>query len=184
MNYVTIKNGVASLIERKQLYYAFKPPLVIINETNIEDGINKTIHIDDYSLEQVEKYKYLHIKLIAYTNDLILITSENVADIYKNDNYLARIIFYMNEYTNLLDMIFSDTIDITGKTQIIEKTFINNGEQYIAVDDSWTLYKEDIETIISTGDFKIRNRFITNDNKKAGFSTFQIYFSNNINPTF
>ena len=57
MNYVTIKNGVVSPIERKQLYYISKPPLVIINETNnIEDVIiNKTIHIDGYTLEQVKK---------------------------------------------------------------------------------------------------------------------------------
>ena len=182
MNYVTIKNGVVSPIERKQLYYISKPPLVIINETNnIEDVIiNKTIHIDGYTLEQVKKYKYLHIKLVAYSNTII---ADNLATLYKDNHKIASINFLLQDYRNYLEYVFSNNKDMTdGGTCIIENTFTKINNSYVDINNSWDTTEQFIEELIRTGDFKFMG--YTQNNIKAGFSTFQIYFSNNINPTY
>ena len=187
MNYVTIKNGVASPIERKQLYYASKPPLVIINETNNTEDIivDKTVHIDGYNLEQIKKYKYLHVKLIVYNNTVL---ANDIASIHKNDFELAAIAFTLNDYTNYLHTLFlKDYVNIsvehTNFAYIVEKTFINDGQTYIDIEDASNNFTETIlERIINVGDFKIKG--YNENNIKGGFSTFQIYFSNNINPTF
>lgn len=184
MNYVTIKNGVVEPIQekKKQLYYVSKPPLVIINETNnIEDIIiNKTIHIDGYILEQVKKYKYLHVKLVAYSNTII---TDNMATLYKDNHKIASINFLLQDYQNYLEYVFSDNKDMTdGATCIIENTFTKINNSYIDINNSWDTTEQFIEALIRTGDFKFIG--FNQDNIKAGFSTFQIYFSNNINPTY
>lgn len=69
-----------------------------------------------------------------------------------------------------------------GGICIIENTFTKINNSYVDINNSWNTTEQFIEALIRTGDFKFIG--FNQDNRKAGFSTFQIYFSNNINPTY
>ena len=147
MNYVTIKNGVVSPIERKQLYYKTEPIINILNLTKEyfdENGTINTLYIGEIDVTPFKDNINIlidninnNIKELTFSADVSLVNHNYVSltgtgTYYLGPNKSYCVVLHPN--SNDVDIAVSGPLDYTAVDRIenlkITPTIINYNCSY------------------------------------------------------